>query len=421
MKGKKTAVFFGLVLTLLFGGSVYLTVMKFNEVKNQYRSIAPTLDNYSTAEILFLAFERTRTAVYKTENPNAFLISKSVFDSKLLILRNKYNYSGTFYYEPDFISALSNIEKQSAELGALYNPENPSSTKAMLLSKMDEMKPALIDLQQIIYRIQIKNFDRVKKIISDNSMSAETTALASICLLFLLMIVLWMHISKLKAAIKGKNIFISAIYHEMSGSIQKIQLACDMIDPQEGMLATQKYLAKISFHSNKLFHQTKEILEFSKIEIGNVGLNLTTFRLNEIIESSMSLFNETTNKLEFHVNLPETLIRTDKQKLISIIHNLIDNSNKNTSNGLIDVRIRLTDRILMIRVSDNGCGFDMRKLKFLYKPFNQGAESETRQGLGLGLTIVNSYIKTMSGSIKANSEIGKGTTFTLRIPVARVS
>lgn len=135
----------------------------------------------------------------------------------------------------------------------------------------------------------------------------------------------------------------------------------------------------------------------------------------------MSLFNETTNKLEFHVNLPETLIRTDKQKLISIIHNLIDNSNKNTSNGLIDVRLRLTDRILMIRVSDNGCGFDMRKLKFLYKPFNQGAESETRQGLGLGLTIVNSYIKTMSGSIKAHSEIGKGTTFTLRIPVSRVS
>lgn len=418
MKGKIVPVILGVVLTFFFSSSVYFTLQKFNEIKNQYKSIEPNLDNYSTAEIIFLSFERTRTSVYQTESPEKFLIKKSVLDSKLKILENKSRHINSFYYEADFLRALSLLERQSAELSRLNEISTPSERKEILLAQMNKMQPTLINLQEIIYKIQIRNFISIKSLILDNSSYTELAALLSIVLLFTLIILLWVHITKLNSAIRGKNVFISAIYHELSGSIQKIQLSSDMIDIRGDALAAEKYIAIITYHSNKLYNQTKEILEFSKIEIGNIGTTNTSFYPEDALNAGLSLYNESNfNKIECYVYPENLLINTDKQKTISIIHNLIDNANKSTHGGLIKVRLRVARTHLFIRVSDTGCGFDTKKLNLLFKPFNQGVENETKQGLGLGLSIINSYLKTMKGSIKAQSEINLGSTFTVRIPV----
>jgi len=191
-----------------------------------------------------------------------------------------------------------------------------------------------------------------------------------------------------------------------------------MIDVRGDILNSEKYLAKITYHSNKLYLQTKEILEFSKIEIGNVGLSNVSFYTEDALNAGLSLYNESNaNKIECSVYPENVLINADKQKIISIIHNIIDNANKNTHSGLIRVKLRITNSHLFLRVSDTGCGFDTKKIHLLFKPFNQGVENETRQGLGLGLSIVNSYLKTMKGRISAHSEIGKGSTFMVRIPI----
>lgn len=418
MRGRLIPLILGLFLTLFFSGSVFFTVQKFNAIKNQYKSIEPNLDNYSTAEILFLAFERTRTSVYQTESPDNFMVKKSVFDSKVRILKNKSLRINSFYYEPDFLSALELLEKQSYELGQLSKTSEPAKRKEILLEQMNKMQPTLINLQEIIYKIQIRNFNTIKSLILDNSSYTELAALFSIVLLFTLIILLWVHITRLNSAIRGKNIFISAIYHELSGSIQKIQLSSDMINVRGDALNSEKYLAKITYHSNKLYQQTKEILEFSKIEIGNVGLSNQSFYLEDVLNAGLSLYNESNaNKIKCSIHPQNILINADKHKIISIIHNIIDNANKNTQNGTIKVRLRVTNSVLFFRVSDTGCGFDTKKLNLLFKPFNQGVESETRQGLGLGLSIVKSYLKTMKGKVTARSEINKGSIFMIRIPV----
>ncbi|KAF6677070.1 sensor histidine kinase KdpD [Pantoea sp. EKM20T] len=418
MKRRVVPFTLGLLLTLFFSGSVFFTVQKFNEIKNQYKSIEPNLDNYSTAEILFLAFERTRTSVYQTESPDNFVTKKSVFDSKVRILKNKSLRINSFYYEPDFLSALELLEKQSDELSRLNEETTDPIRKDVLLQQMNKMQPTLINLQEIIYKIQIRNFNTIKSLIIDNSSYTELAALSCIFLLFILIILLWVHIARLNTAIRDKNIFISAIYHELSGSIQKIQLSSDMIDVRGDILNSEKYLAKITYHSNKLYLQTKEILEFSKIEIGNVGLSNVSFYTEDALNAGLSLYNESNaNKIECSVYPENILVNADKQKIISIIHNIIDNANKNTHSGLIRVKLRITNSHLFLRVSDTGCGFDTKKIHLLFKPFNQGVENETRQGLGLGLSIVNSYLKTMKGRISAHSEIGKGSTFMVRIPI----
>lgn len=81
----------------------------------------------------------------------------------------------------------------------------------------------------------------------------------------------------------------------------------------------------------------------------------------------------------------------------------------------------MTNSHLFLRVSDTGCGFDSKKLNLLLRPFNQGAESETRQGLGLGLSIFKSYLKTIKRSISARSAINEGSTFMIRVPVTIIN
>ncbi|MDC7860677.1 sensor histidine kinase [Pantoea ananatis] len=419
MRGIKASVFVYLVLIVLLICSVVFTIMTFNVIKQQYRGIDPNLDNYSTAEVLFLSFERTRTAAYDLENPDDFLLKKALFDSKLTILKNKSLDVDSFYYDKKFLITLKKLEAQSKILSRIYDSSEPGVKRMHALSaQMDRMKPILIDLQEIIYRIQIQNFTKMKLLIQDNSDYAEWASLFSVAILFSLISFVFWHISKLNSVIDKKNIFISSIYHELSGSIQKIQMSSEMIDIRGDVISSEKYLSKISYHSDKLHHQIKEILQYSKIEVGNISLNLSHFTTSEIADFGTSLFNEVNgNKLVVKVTNGENQIISDKQKLISIVHNLLDNANKNTIKGVVNLNIKLINNTLFIRVRDTGTGFDIKKLDLLFQPFNQGVKEETRQGLGLGLTIIKSYIKSLHGNIRVKSVIGKGSSFLVVILV----
>lgn len=415
----KKLYFYILIMLVPFFSSVLISVENFNDIKHQYKNIEPNLDNFSTAEVIFLAFERMKISLYEGKSKDDFLIRKEIFDSKLKTLKTKSMLSHSFYTGDDFLLTLNKLTKQSDDLSKLYVIwEKRSNSSVMTLNYLKSMQQTITDLQEVIYKIQIKNFNKTKDIIADNSSEAELYSLFCIALIFTLIVSLVVHATKLKKTLKEKNIFISAIYHELSGSIQKIQLSSELIDIEGDTSITEKYLNSISFHSNKLFHQTREILDYSKVEIGNSTLNKGYFNPEETLRDillSFSVLNN--NKLYTFPHGYYGSIFSDKQKIFSIIYNLLDNSNKNTTQGVILMHIKVINRNLYIRVKDTGSGFDIKKLSSLLKPFNQGIEHDTRQGLGLGLTIINNHINILGGKFKVRSSLGEGTTFFVRIPV----
>lgn len=113
----------------------------------------------------------------------------------------------------------------------------------------------------------------------------------------------------------------------------------------------------------------------------------------------------------------QNIIINVEKNIIATIHNIIDNENKIHIHHQLKYGLEWLSHIYFLRVSDTGCGFDTKKLNLLFQPFNQGIESETRQGLGLGLSIVKSYLKAMKGSISARSKINEGSTFMVRVPM----
>ncbi|HEB0103840.1 TPA: sensor histidine kinase [Serratia marcescens] len=410
-----------IALVAIFSLLILLIAINFGGVKERYKQIEPNLDNYSVAEILFLAFERTKTALLLSENNDydAFQIKKKIFYSKIQILESRSTFSDSFYYDDEFIKNVALLKQQYRTLddlsaGLLVGQKN----KADILSYMDDIEGTLVDIQEIIYRIQIKNFTEVKGIIQDNSSKAEMFAIFSLILVFLMMFLVLRNAFSLKEIIKNKNIFISSIYHEIAGSTQAIVIAADIMEHELAQEELKKEARLISYHGNKIAEQTREVMDYSRLEMGEVKINISTFRLNEVVDDAVTGIGAGRgNRLVIHPSSYAGLIGSDKYKLYRILANLLSNADKFTHRGVVTLNVKLCHGNLYLRVKDTGIGFNVDNLDRLYKAFNQGVERETRQGLGLGLTIIKNYVTTMKGTIKAKSVEGVGSSFLIRIPV----
>ncbi|MBU5415341.1 sensor histidine kinase [Serratia ureilytica] len=410
-----------IALVAIFSLLILLIAINFGGVKERYKQIEPNLDNYSVAEILFLAFERTKTALLLSENDDydAFLIKKKIFYSKIQILESRSTFSDSFYYDDEFIKNVALLKQQNRTLGDLsVGLLAGRKSKADILAYMDDIEGTLVDIQEIIYRIQIKNFTEVKGIIQDNSRKAEMFAVLSLILVFLMMFLVVRNAFSLKEIIKNKNIFISSIYHEIAGSTQAIVIAADIMEHELAQEELKKEARLISYHGNKIAEQTREVMDYSRFEMGEVNVNISTFRLDEVVDDAMtSISAGRGNRIVVRRSSYVGLICSDKYKLYRILANLLSNADKFTHHGAIILNVKVCHGNLYLWVKDNGIGFNVNNLERLYKAFNQGVERETRQGLGLGLTIIKNYVTTLKGAIRVKSTEGVGSSFFIRIPV----
>ncbi len=410
-----------IALVAIFSLLILLIAINFGGVKERYKQIEPNLDNYSVAEILFLAFERTKTALLLSENDDydAFLIKKKIFYSKIQILESRSTFSDSFYYDDEFIKNVALLKQQYQTLGDLsVGLLAGRKSKADILAYMDDIEGTLVDIQEIIYRIQIKNFTEVKGIIQDNSRKAEMFAVLSLILVFLMMFLVVRNAFSLKEIIKNKNIFISSIYHEIAGSTQAIVIAADIMEHELAQEELKKEARLISYHGNKIAEQTREVMDYSRFEMGEVNVNISTFRLHEVVDDAMtSISAGRGNRIVVRRSSYVGLICSDKYKLYRILANLLSNADKFTHHGAIILNVKVCHGNLYLWVKDNGIGFNVNNLERLYKAFNQGVERETRQGLGLGLTIIKNYVTTLKGAIRVKSTEGVGSSFFICIPV----
>lgn len=408
--------FLGIMLVL----SVTVIVTSFGKVKERYKEIEPNLDNYSTSEVLLLSFERMKTTLLKSDGKDLeeFLLSKAIFESKIKILYDKSSYSKAFSHDVEFVNVRNHISSKEVKLSVLTNRFKEGWVgKEILLEFMDDMDSDLLDLQEIIFNIHIRNFNEVKEIIKDNSAKAEGLTIVSLLLFFIMIGIVLKSSYSLKRIIKEKNIFISSIYHELASSTQKIIIAADIIEHELTGEAFKKEAGIISFHASKILDQTRDVMDFSRFEMGSFIIRTSIFNVNDLVNDAINdVFKGGGNHIRFLTSPNNKYVKTDRYKLYRIIINLLDNANKNTHSGVVIINCRISGRGLYLLVKDTGVGFNLKIIKELYKAFNQGAERETKQGLGLGLTIIKNYVEALKGSIRVKSEVGKGSSFLVFIP-----
>jgi PAS domain S-box-containing protein len=228
---------------------------------------------------------------------------------------------------------------------------------------------------------------------------------------------------------RTKNEFLANMSHELRTPLNSVIGFSDMLLGGAGGELSEKqlrYLTNISNSGKHLLSIINEILDISRIESGEMTINKQKILLGEVYEEIHSILKQLADNKSIDFQMPleseETYVYADKVKLKQIFYNLVTNAIKFTEKGgsvLIDSTI--DDKFVHISVIDNGIGIDSEGMKRLFNPFVQLDSSESRkyEGTGLGLALSKELVNLHGGDIWAESEPGKGSTFTFTIPVCQ--
>lgn len=233
--------------------------------------------------------------------------------------------------------------------------------------------------------------------------------------------------AELEEAFRTKSAFLNTMAHEMKTPLHVItgihQL---MVEGAYGGITEEqkKWLERAERYINDLLSLIDEILQLARLETRRVPLHIEEFSAKEIIDELESSFMPLAKGkgLELEVQLQDSTLRlkSDKSKIKVILENLLSNAVKYSDEGKIDLCVNcLHDNEVSFFVRDTGIGIRKDDIKSIFEPFYmaEGVDRKKRPGSGLGLTIVKKLAELLKGDIRVESEWGKGSTFTVTVPV----
>ena len=226
-----------------------------------------------------------------------------------------------------------------------------------------------------------------------------------------------------------KSAFLSNISHEIRTPMNGILGFAEILrEPDLTGEERNEYIKIIEKSGARMLNIINEIVDISKIESGQVDLDIKGLNLNEQIDLVYSFFrleaDEKCIKLLTHktLSLNESIVKTDRDKLQTILINLVKNAIKYTETGTIKFGYTVDDSdslpLIKFFVNDTGVGIPKDRYNAIFERFVQADISDkmARQGAGLGLTISKSYVEILGGQIWVESEEGKGSTFYFTLP-----
>ncbi len=228
---------------------------------------------------------------------------------------------------------------------------------------------------------------------------------------------------------RAKSEFLANMSHELRTPMNAIIGYSEMLvdDAQDnGQEKSIPDLQRITSAGKHLLQLINDILDLSKVEARRLDLHLETFQVaplvQDIVTTIRPLAEKNTNTVVVNTAADVGSMRGDITRVRQVLLNLLSNACKFTERGTVSlevVRESANGRDwLLFRVKDSGIGMTPEQMAKLFKPFSQADSSTTRKygGTGLGLAISKRFCETMGGDIGLESEYGKGSTFTVRLP-----
>lgn len=219
---------------------------------------------------------------------------------------------------------------------------------------------------------------------------------------------------------KAKLQFFTNISHELRTPLTLIADPVNYIMHDDNLNSQQRSMLQIVQRNVLVLTQlVSEILDFRKVQNGKMELRLSDFNLSESMKQWIMLFSVSAQKkhIAISMNIPDTvMLRADQDKIERICYNLLSNALKYTSEGgEITLTAKEENGRVMISVADNGCGISSDELPYIFDRFYQAKNAG--RGTGIGLAIVKAFTELHHGEVSATSVEGKGSTFTIHIPV----
>ena len=238
-------------------------------------------------------------------------------------------------------------------------------------------------------------------------------------------------LEQLKQANSIKNRFLASVSHELRTPLHGIIGMSQLMEKTDLTSQQSELLGMMQTASDQLYRVLSDLIDISRMDSGKLSIQESRFSLSSLITWLEPILRKKAEEkgLSFCMSTSgntDTVLISDKERLAQIIMNLTDNAIKNTASGKIAVRTTYQPEgpgekgMVDIRVDDTGRGIPQNDLEHIFAPFSQaGDDSEgLSSGLGLGLSIVKSITELLGGSVDVQSTVGKGSSFTVHLPVS---
>lgn len=233
---------------------------------------------------------------------------------------------------------------------------------------------------------------------------------------------------KLEEATQAKLAFFTNVSHDFRTPLTLVSASIEQFMADESLKDSQKLLVRLA-HKNIsiLLRLVNQILDFRRYENGKMELYLSTVDLRRQLTEWSSGFQALAYKKHVHFNVDiedggDFIMRVDAEKMERIYFNLLSNAFKYTpENGTVTVSLssvsRQNERMVLLTVSDTGTGISAKHIQNIFERFYK--IDINHSGSGIGLALVKAFVELHGGTIAVDSKVGKGTVFTVEIPIRK--
>ena len=231
---------------------------------------------------------------------------------------------------------------------------------------------------------------------------------------------------QVEAANKMKSEFLSNMSHELRTPLNSIMALSRVLIMQANKKLSKEensYLEIVERNGKRLLSLINDILDLSKIEAGKMDIRPENISVKSLIHMTKDNLSALADEkgLAITLNISEDMppIETEEAKVHQILTNIVGNAVKFTNEGSIDITANYDSKNTYIEVKDSGIGISQEMLPHIFDEFRQadGTSSRQYEGTGLGLAIAKKMTQILGGSLSVESELGKGSLFTLSLPI----
>ena len=220
-----------------------------------------------------------------------------------------------------------------------------------------------------------------------------------------------------------KTDFVSNVSHEMKTPISVIKNYAELLQTGKGTEEErQEYARNIEEAAVRLSDLISNILRLNKLENQRIDSEIESYDLCGQLEECILHYEEMWDEkdLELEVDMEEkAVVQADRSLMEMVWNNLLSNAIKFTEpGGSVSIRQTTSADHVEVAVTDTGCGMSRENVRHIFDKFYQGDTSHSKEGNGLGLALVQRILTLMNGEITVVSEKGKGSTFTVRLPIS---
>ncbi|MFS7166833.1 ATP-binding protein [Serratia proteamaculans] len=407
-------------------------------------AIAGTQENYSWSIAKFsIKLAEFDTLVERLKNSpqvdaEDLRLKFEILYSRFYVLETVSESTQPLYAEPGYPEVVAQMRAKMDQIDTLLN--SPKIDFSLISQAMRQIKPYAIEMANLTDHAEVKqrtaayeDYIEKRHIIFYGLVIVMFSVIALIAITLIVLRQQRLTIRQQAKAIEAekatrtKNAFLGAIGHELRTSLQSIMSAIDVLVNTKVSTEHADTFQRLETAAQQIESQMKDLTDYAHLDSGMMELRIASFDVQRLVEETANEINMLRQKdqvtLLCEVECGHLQIHSDPLRIRQIIVNLLTNAFKYTESGTItlysSLRRQPTGNSLIIEVTDTGIGIEKEMLDQIFRPFTQLDQSHTRQygGVGMGLAIVHGLVTLLDGNITVYSDIKKGSTFIVSIPV----